>query len=739
MSERAAARATKTADAAEAPVTVRSDPAAAAFLRQNQAVAATIDMDTILVLPESANDRSVLSHEYAHILQLRSGLAASRDASERAAGDFARGASADPGGAADVPLFNKDDGKNPPPFADDDSEIVINDEDITTPAVTKSGGRRYIEGKRVPNKSANTPKPGTRRLDADDIVRRSNESVWDAVRRVRTVIGHPISDTPLAPVWNAVVTRITHGAAPATLGRDRVLALYARAQGEFWEAVMADATLVSYLHNAGIEFEPTHRAPLIQVSDPVAIPWYERKLNLDHIREKAIGDNWLHALDANNLELAPQGANQYREAKQARLPQLRPQAQGPACGPVASVPDAAAALPNPDNMVEDPRAAAANALTQPFVMLRGNRAVEATLRNEIFLSGPFETLEQQRAHRRKGVWREVALPSLDPAELGGFIVNLPGALDLRPFAEVSTPREDQFVLSGDKYGVTIVHPASETLVRIVEAEDRLGPDMMPYLPELEAQEQQFGHAETPAIAYQFIPPKDGKPGEVRIAVGPGAYIEISEPAPWKDAREWEIHFPGMNFGGTFETYIVEMPDNALVPLPCEEIDIEKLKLAGGQTREPDKHTWRGAMSREEYDAFWITFIGSLAFGLMGLGIGALEAMTIAEVAAAAPEADIASFSIMELPGPGGDIAGEEVAADIAGDEAAGQGGYFEPTGDVPTDYTVPPDEGGEPTAGVQVMNAPADPDEYFFGKYGAVAEEEEEPAKQFQYVIRTDY
>jgi hypothetical protein len=88
-----------------APVDVRSDPEAVTFLRRNQAVAATLDASTIAIDPSHRGSTSVLSHEFAHIAQLRGGLTASRDASERAAVDYARGARTDVGGAAAPPLF----------------------------------------------------------------------------------------------------------------------------------------------------------------------------------------------------------------------------------------------------------------------------------------------------------------------------------------------------------------------------------------------------------------------------------------------------------------------------------------------------------------------------------------------------------------------------------------------------------------------------------------------------------
>jgi hypothetical protein len=709
-----------------APISVQSDPAAVAFLRQNQAVAATVDADTIYVLPESANSRAVLSHEMAHILQLRSGRSASRDAAERAAGEYARGVRNDPGGAPIPPLFNDDkDARKGLPhadFFDDDSEIVFNEEDFSIPAVTKSGGRRYIEGRRVPNKSANTPKPTTRRLDAEDIVRRTDETRAQAVSRVQSVLGRRISETPFAPVWNAVVTRLTRGVTPSALGRERVLSIYARAQGMFWETVAQDPALVRILREAGIDFEPGHVAPLVAVNDPAAIPWYERKLNLDHLREKAIADNWLHALDADNLAFEAQGSNQYREAKQARLPELRPQANPSAGQPAASA-TPTAGVPDPGNLVEDPRATANIIVSQPWVLLRGNRAVEAVIRGDLtMITGPAGSLAEQRARRRTGVWREVALPEIDPSEVKDVVLRLPAQPGFAPFLPISGPPENEFVLSGDKYGVTIGHPSSETFVRVVEEQDRYGPNLISYPPKLETEEELFGRTETPAIAYEFVAAQDGKPGEVRIVVGPGAYVEINEPAPWEGAKEWQLEFRGTHLGGTFDLTIVEMPDNNLVPLPGERIDAGKLLAAGGKIREPDKHVWRGAISREDEEIFWIQLVGTIALALVPFGFELLEAVSLAEVVAATPEAvDISALTIGEVPVPG-------AAGFAAPEEAAAEGAFFEPG---PGIDVTPPAEGEPPQSasvgryGVDVHEKPS---------WAPTEEEAEQEAAQQQHV-----
>ena len=45
----------------------------------------------------------------------------------------------------------------------------------------------------------------------------------------------------------------------------------------------------------------------------------ERRISLDHINEKAQGDNWKQALDAYNLELMLQNANSWKEIVQVKF------------------------------------------------------------------------------------------------------------------------------------------------------------------------------------------------------------------------------------------------------------------------------------------------------------------------------------------------------------------------------------------------------------------------------------
>ena len=162
---------------------------------------------------------------------------------------------------------------------------------------------------------------------------------------------------------------------------------------------------------------------------------------------------------------------------------------------------------------------------------------------------------------------------------------MPPQADLSTFGSIEPKRRsDEFIVGSDKFGVTITHPSSESQVRVVEKEHRYKPDEWTY-------ETQHWPNETPAISYNLVKGPDGGVDQVLIATGPGAWVEISEPAPYEGAKEtqlteeWEHGLHPLRFG-TFDVTVVEMPDNALVPLPSENIDVQMLLAAGGKLRNP---------------------------------------------------------------------------------------------------------------------------------------------------------
>ena len=123
-----------------APPVVRSDPAAAAFLDAHCAIAATVDRDTVFVLPRYAGSGSVLAHEYAHVAQLRSGAHAPRDAAESAAERASAGATREVGGAASPPLFQV---ASPKQVIGTSAPGTLKD-DERNPLAVGAGGRRYL-------------------------------------------------------------------------------------------------------------------------------------------------------------------------------------------------------------------------------------------------------------------------------------------------------------------------------------------------------------------------------------------------------------------------------------------------------------------------------------------------------------------------------------------------------------------------------------------------------------------
>lgn len=163
-------------------------------------------------------------------------------------------------------------------------------------------------------------------LDADPagpdfaIPRRSGESGAQALARIRTVIGKKISDIPvLDKLWNEARASVESREA---LTADNYAELYDRTRNAFWRRVTAKtpdgAAARAALEAVGLGFAPGKRgAARLQGIDP-AVKDAEITVSLDHVKEKAQGDNWRHALDADNLELTFSMPNTNREVIQVR-------------------------------------------------------------------------------------------------------------------------------------------------------------------------------------------------------------------------------------------------------------------------------------------------------------------------------------------------------------------------------------------------------------------------------------
>lgn len=284
--------------------------------------------------------------------------------------------------------------------------------------------------------------------------------------------------------------------------------------------------------------------------------------------------------------------------------------------------------------------------------LAGNQAVKRLMEGNIpaLLENPELLQAFQPMLHPTGVRQLQAQPRIKPEDLQGLLtLQLPPGfdpnLDFSPATDLSSSeahskRDNEFIVDGNEFGLTIVHPASETRIRVVEEEHRYKPEDWTY-------ETLYYPKETPAISYQLIAPEEDKPGEVLVAVGPGAFVEVEEPAPFEGAKEWQLDNWQPRMNGTFDVTIVEMPDNALVPLPNENIDVATLLEAGGKMHYPDNHIWRGAISHDDYVRTWATLIAGILLaaipGIFELAEGAALAADAAslapEAAALAPEAE----------------------------------------------------------------------------------------------------
>jgi hypothetical protein len=102
--------------------------------------------------------------------------------------------------------------------------------------------------------------------------------------------------------------------------------MYKTAQRKFWENVRKDPAAVEFLKNHGFEFEGDSGAAMATLgpqgqagTERGHITSQERRISLDHIDEKAQGENWKRALDADNLELMFQNANSWKEIVQVKF------------------------------------------------------------------------------------------------------------------------------------------------------------------------------------------------------------------------------------------------------------------------------------------------------------------------------------------------------------------------------------------------------------------------------------
>jgi hypothetical protein len=188
----------------------------------------------------------------------------------------------------------------------------------------------YIDETKVP------PKPQSRLdIDADptgpdaSVPKRPGETGSQAAARVKTVIGKRISDIPeLLKLWNDARASIE---SRRKLSASNYGDMYDATRDAFWRRVGGKtpeaAAARKILTDAGFRaIAGEETAPTLAGTDP-KLKTAETKISLDHKEEKAIGDNWKKALDADNLQMEFAMPNTDRENRQARHPELRPDAK----------------------------------------------------------------------------------------------------------------------------------------------------------------------------------------------------------------------------------------------------------------------------------------------------------------------------------------------------------------------------------------------------------------------------
>ena len=229
---------------------------------------------------------------------IEAGLREAR-ASQRAAGQAAEGAAHTP--------------RQVDPKVDEAVERAFS-ENIGSPELLGGRSRPRIEGHRVPTRQR-------RRLDLEDIPRQAGETARQALARVRRIIGQKVSDVQVVrAAWDRARDEVL---STRTLDRSNYEELYNLTRNKFWQEVRRDGAARQHFVNAGFDFPSgSSTAPVLRNVDP-SIPVTETRISLDHIQEKAIGDNWRRALDADNLRMEFAMPNTQREIIQARHPELR--------------------------------------------------------------------------------------------------------------------------------------------------------------------------------------------------------------------------------------------------------------------------------------------------------------------------------------------------------------------------------------------------------------------------------
>jgi len=158
----------------------------------------------------------------------------------------------------------------------------------------------------------------TRRMDIGDFELLPGEtSQRQALTRINRLRGRRIDETPLGRVWEEARRDVVGSRSLANATREDMFDLYNEVRDRFWDLARKDAESARFLEETGFEFGSS-RAPALKVNKP-DIPIQERRISLDHNLEKALGENYKKAIDADNLTFEFHNPNSNRETVQVKF------------------------------------------------------------------------------------------------------------------------------------------------------------------------------------------------------------------------------------------------------------------------------------------------------------------------------------------------------------------------------------------------------------------------------------
>jgi hypothetical protein len=195
-----------------------------------------------------------------------------------------------------------------------DTEFDTAFDAATSPAVTDSS-RPRIDDRPVPTSR------GFGRFDIEDIPLRPGETQRQAASRLRQVYGRTIAENDaVRACWDEARSVVT---ANEPLTSSNYEELYNRTRAAFWRRVRQSPEARRYFEDSGFEFVGSDTSTPRIAAAAGSTPRREINISLDHRLEKAQGENWRRALDADNLEFMAAAPNTLREVLQARHPDLR--------------------------------------------------------------------------------------------------------------------------------------------------------------------------------------------------------------------------------------------------------------------------------------------------------------------------------------------------------------------------------------------------------------------------------